>query len=122
MYKFDLRISPWKDHSPQRSLFVSNRKKNPLLLTIHSAHYFPKGGEMIINHRALLAQVLVEPLCKESWIFIKELGQVAGELAWVHGRETKGDGITSSFDNFKTNLFANPHWAMSEDIVDIVVK
>ena len=72
---------------------------------------------MIINHRALLAQILVEPLCKESWIFIKELGQVAGELAWVHGRETKVDVKISSFDNFKANLFANPHWAVSEDMI-----
>ena len=87
---------------------------------------------MIINHRALLTQLPVEQLCKESWFPFRVLGQVAGELAWIHSRETKVDasmikyltGINfgvfaveiSMFDNFKTNLFANTHWAVSEDM------
>ena len=74
---------------------------------------------MIINHRALLAEFLVQPFRKKSWIPIRALGQLAGELAWVHSRETKYDAVNSSFDNFKTNLLVQPHWAICEDMIVI---
>ena len=74
---------------------------------------------MIINHGALLAEFLVQPLRKKSWIPIRVLGQLAGELAWVHSRETKYDAVNSSFGNFKTNLLVHPHWAICEDMIVI---
>ena len=115
MDEFDRIILQWVHHSPQLCLLFSNREENSLLLTVHSVHHFPRGGEVIINHHSLLAQLLVELPHEESWIPV--LGQVAGELAWVHGRETKVDVAKSSFDNFETNLFANTHWAVSEDMI-----
>ena len=74
---------------------------------------------MIIDRRALLAEFLVHILRKKFWIPIRVLRQLAGELAWVHSRETKNDAVNSSLDNFKTNLLVHAHWAICEDMIVI---